>query len=159
MTSAPPPANRRLIEEWLPINELSIEAIRERAAAVPNPAPHQLLVWWARRPLAPARAAVAASLLRADADHDAFIDAMGTYVGVFADQQSLAAGDGDGYAKRRAFTHNLTAAERAWPHETWPPAIPTRWWLTSRPAVGASLSRLDDSASVPTPTTIIPSPP
>ena len=38
---------RRLIEEWLPINEISIEAIRERAGAVPNPAPHQLHVWWA----------------------------------------------------------------------------------------------------------------
>ena len=45
--------NRRLIEEWLPINEISVEAIRERAGAVPNPAPHQLHVWWARRPLAP----------------------------------------------------------------------------------------------------------
>ena len=111
------PANRRLIEEWLPINELSVEAIRERAGAVPNPAPHQLHVWWARRPLAPARAAVAASLLRADADHNAFIDAMGTYIGVFADQQTLAAGNGNGYAKRRAFTHNLTAAERAWLHD------------------------------------------
>ena len=30
---------RRLIEEWLPINELSVEAVRERAGAVPNPAP------------------------------------------------------------------------------------------------------------------------
>ena len=63
MTSKNEPA-RRLIEEWLPINELSIEAIRERAGAVPNPAPHQLHVWWARRPLAPSRAAVAASLLK-----------------------------------------------------------------------------------------------
>ena len=116
MNAAPAPADRRLIEEWLPVNELSVEAIRERAGAVPNPAPHQLHVWWARRPLAPSRAAVAASLLRADADPDAFIDAMGTYGGVFADQQSLAAGHGDGYARRRAFTHNLTDAELAWLH-------------------------------------------
>ena len=52
----------RLIEHWLPINEISIESIRERAGAIPNPAPHQLHVWWARRPLATARAAVAASI-------------------------------------------------------------------------------------------------
>ena len=68
MTSKNEPA-RRLIEEWLPVNELSIEAIRERAGAVPNPAPHQLHVWWARRPLAPSRAAVAASLLLANVGH------------------------------------------------------------------------------------------
>ena len=122
--STPHLQTRRLIEEWLPINELSVEAIRERAGAVPNPAPHQLHVWWARRPLAPARAAVAASLLRADADHAAFIDAMGTYVGVFDDQQALAAGAGDGYAKRRAFTHNLTPAERAWLHDNLAPGNP-----------------------------------
>ena len=115
--TAPPTPNRRLIEEWLPVNELSVEAIRERAGAVPNPAPHRLHVWWARRPLAPSRAAVAASLLRADADPDAFIDAMGTYAGVFADQQRLAAGHDEGYARRRAFTHNLTDAERAWLHD------------------------------------------
>ena len=45
---------RRLIEEWLPINELSIESIRERGAlagsCLPNPV-NQLHVWWARRPL------------------------------------------------------------------------------------------------------------
>ena len=46
----------RLIEKWLPINHISTETIRERAGAVPNPAPHQLHVWWARRPLAPSRA-------------------------------------------------------------------------------------------------------
>ena len=30
---------RRLIEDWLPVNEISIESIRERAGAVPNPRP------------------------------------------------------------------------------------------------------------------------
>ena len=68
--------SRRLIEEWLPINEISIEAIRERAGAVPNPAPHQLHVWWARRPLAPSRAAVCASLLGSNVDHTEFVNVL-----------------------------------------------------------------------------------
>ena len=112
---------RRLIEEWLPINELSIEAIRERAGAVPNPAPHQLHVWWARRPLAPSRASVAASLLNADSDHDIFTSAMGTYPEIVTDQHRIigARSSGgerlkQGYANRRAFTHNLTSDEADW---------------------------------------------
>ena len=119
MTSKNEPA-RRLIEEWLPVNELSIEAIRERAGAVPNPAPHQLHVWWARRPLAPSRAAVAASLLLANVGHASFIDALGTYPGVVDDQRRIdeAKISGvkleEGYANRRAFTHNLTPADADW---------------------------------------------
>ena len=119
MTSKNEPA-RRLIEEWLPINELSIEAIRERAGAVPNPAPHQLHVWWARRPLAPSRAAVAASLLLANVSHASFIDALGTYPGIVDDQRRIdqAKTSGikleEGYANRRAFTHNLTPVEANW---------------------------------------------
>ena len=119
MTAAPADRPRRLIEDWLPINEISVEGIRERAGAVPNPAPHQLHVWWARRPLAPSRAAVAASLLNADADQSDFYDLMGTYAGVHHDAQRLAAANAagsktEGYANRRAFTHNLSAAEADW---------------------------------------------
>ena len=55
---------RRLIEEWLPINELSVEAIREGVLlAGALPPLNWLHVWWARRPLTVSRAAVAASLL------------------------------------------------------------------------------------------------
>ena len=113
-------STRRLIEEWLPINEISIEAIRERAGAVPNPAPHQLHVWWARRPLAPSRAAVAASLLGADVGHDEFISALGTYPGIVHDQHRIedAKASGvkldEGYANKRAFTHNLSPSEAEW---------------------------------------------
>ena len=123
--------NRRLIEDWLPVNEISIEAVRERAGAVPNPEPHQLHVWWARRPLIASRAAVAASLLPADADHDTFMAAMGTYPEIIGDQARIAAAKADGIAlkppvyvnprnsngkdnHKRAFTHNLTDDERAW---------------------------------------------
>ena len=114
------PPSRRLIENWLPINEISVEGIRERAGAVPNPAPHQLHVWWARRPLAPSRAAVAASLLNADADQFGFYDLMGTYAGIHHDAQRLAAANAAGvkadagYTNRRAFTHNLSPEEARW---------------------------------------------
>ena len=115
-----PPTPRRLIEDWLPINEISVEGIRERAGAVPNPAPHQLHVWWARRPLAPSRAAVAAALLKSAADPSQFYALMGTYAGIHHDAQKIAAASAagvkadSGYANRRAFTHNPTPAETAW---------------------------------------------
>ena len=104
----------RLIEEWLPINEISVEAIRERAGAIPNPEPHQLHVWWARRPLAPSRAAVAASMLPTNFGRDEFIAILGTYSGIHHDQERMsdARQQGEnkklGYANRRSFTHNPT---------------------------------------------------
>ena len=120
--------DRRLIEDWLPINELSIESIRERAGAVPNPAVNQLHVWWARRPLAISRASIAASVLPADVEHSKFLDVMGTYPEIVADQVRI-----NNASRRsnkpvyvnpkkpnikgnhpRAFTHNLTSDEAAW---------------------------------------------
>ncbi len=58
-------APSRLIEEWLPIQELGIEAQRERQASSALPPLYFLHVWWARRPLVVSRAAVLASLLPA----------------------------------------------------------------------------------------------
>ena len=119
MTSKNEPA-RRLIEEWLPINELSIEAIRERAGMVPNPAPHQLHVWWARRPLIISRAAVAASLMPADSGPEDFYNLMGTHSGIVEEQRELDIAKETGeklekaYSQKRAFTHNLTPAEADW---------------------------------------------
>ena len=104
----------RLIEEWLPINEISVEAIRERAGAIPNPEPHQLHVWWARRPLAPSRAAVAASMLPTSFSRGEFIATLGTYFGIHHDQERMSnagqQGENEklGYANRRSFTHNPT---------------------------------------------------
>ena len=102
----------RLIEEWLPINEISVEAIRERAGAIPNPEPHQLHVWWARRPLAPSRAAVAASMLPTTFGREEFLAILGTYSGIHHDQERMSdarqQGDNEklGYANRRSFTYN-----------------------------------------------------
>jgi putative DNA methylase len=54
----------RLIEQWLPIQEIGIESRRENSTGL-HPGPNRLHVWWARRPLVASRAAVLASLLPA----------------------------------------------------------------------------------------------
>jgi putative DNA methylase len=51
-----------LIEKWLPIEELGIEAKREGSTGL-HPPPNRLHVWWARRPLTVSRGAILASLL------------------------------------------------------------------------------------------------
>ena len=115
--------SRRLIEDWFPVNEISTEAIRERAGAVPNPAPHQLHVWWARRPLAPSRAAAAASLLSGPPASSEFYGLLGTHPGIVDEQQNIdeAKIQGvrlkQGFSKPRAFTHNLSKTEREWLHQ------------------------------------------
>ncbi|MYB24504.1 MAG: DUF1156 domain-containing protein [Acidimicrobiia bacterium] len=58
-------AGRLLIEEWLPVAELGIESVRERAAASALPPLYFLHVWWARRPLVASAGAVLAGLLPA----------------------------------------------------------------------------------------------
>ncbi|WP_395155190.1 DUF1156 domain-containing protein, partial [Ilumatobacter sp.] len=54
-----------LIEEWLPIKELGIESVRERAAASALPPLSFLHIWWARRPLAASAGTILCSLLPA----------------------------------------------------------------------------------------------
>ena len=63
-------SDTRLIERWLPIAALGIESLRERTPMTPFPAPNRLHVWWARRPLVAARAAVLASVLLLRGEHD-----------------------------------------------------------------------------------------
>src|SRR5258708_35950530 len=70
---------RRLIEDWLPIAEIGIESLRERTPMTPFPAPNRLHVWWARRPLVASRAAILASLLPAEADHEKFKHLLGIH--------------------------------------------------------------------------------
>ena len=74
-----PMSDTRLIERWLPIAEIGIESLRERTPMTPFPAPNRLHVWWARRPLVASRAAVLASLLPSDADHDKFKRILGIH--------------------------------------------------------------------------------
>ena len=110
----------RLIENWLPINEISVEAIREGGALAGHPPVNQLHVWWARRPLVVSRATVAATLLDANADHSQFIRAIGSTATVVAERRQMdeikASGQWSNvaFSNKRAFTHNLTPAERQW---------------------------------------------
>ena len=69
----------RLIERWLPIAALGEESVRERRSMTALPPTYYLHVWWARRPLVAARAAVLASLLPADADRDQFLHVLGIH--------------------------------------------------------------------------------
>ncbi|MGB8644114.1 MAG: DUF1156 domain-containing protein [Anaerolineae bacterium] len=52
-----------LIENWLPIEEIGVEARREHGYGTPFPAPTRLHVWWARRPLIISRAAILGGVL------------------------------------------------------------------------------------------------
>ena len=115
-----PPNPRRLIEDWLPINEISIESIRERAAASALPPLNWLHVWWARRPLATSRAAVAASLLAPGAERAEFYGILGTHPGVIDEQIRLDNAKVRGvklteaYSMPRAFTHDVSRSESEW---------------------------------------------
>ena len=150
MPHTPHTAAPRLIEKWLPINQLSTEAVRERAGAVPNPAPHQLHVWWARRPLAPSRASVLLSLIPQGADGDdtrqAVFDLLGTSPDIHRIAQRLAAAsesgerDKEGYgSRRRAFTHNPQPGELAWLRANLPGANPPAANLPAANLPGANL--------------------
>jgi len=62
---------RLLIEDWLPAGAIGVECIRERSTGQ-QPPDKRLHVWWARRPLTVARAAVLGSLLPPDFPRDVF---------------------------------------------------------------------------------------
>ncbi len=101
----------RLIEKWLPINEVSIEAVREGGALAGHPPVNQLHVWWARRPLIASRAAVAASMLPSDADRSRFLDNIGTTTEVVVARRQMDAIKAEGgwsdvtFPNQRAFLH------------------------------------------------------
>jgi len=105
-------AHGRLIEKWLPINEVSIEAIREGGALAGHPPVNQLHVWWARRPLIASRAAVAASMLPMDADRSRFITNIGTTTEVVTARRKMDAIKAEGgwsdisFPNDRAFKRN-----------------------------------------------------
>ncbi len=112
--------DRRLIEEWLPIAELSVEGPRERTPMTPFPAPNRLHVWWARRPLVASRAAVLASLLPEDADREKFLHVLGIHGDPVAARQAIDRAKRSGrriknpYDYDRAFKYCPTPADRRW---------------------------------------------
>jgi adenine-specific DNA methylase len=106
----------RLIEKWLPIAALGVEAVRERTPMTPFPAPNRLHVWWARRPLIASRAAVLASLLPADVTPQDFNRAIGIHGDPVSARTriSLAKKTGENlglnpYGYARAFQHRPTS--------------------------------------------------
>ena len=102
----------RLIEQWLPINEISVESVREGGTLAGRPAVNQLHVWWARRPLIASRATVAASMLPADTRRDQFVLNIGTTPEVvnIRTQMDSAKAEGEwsdiSFSTKRAFLHN-----------------------------------------------------
>src|ERR1039458_6146414 len=116
-----PMSDTRLIERWLPITEIGIESLRERTPMTPFPAPNRLHVWWARRPLVSARAAILASLLPADADHDKFTHLLGIHGDPAASRRKIDVArrtgvrfEGKAYSYERAFKYSLSDKDREW---------------------------------------------
>ena len=112
---------RRLIEEWLPIAELSEECTRERRSMTALPPIYYLHVWWARRPLVAARAAVMASLLPADTDRARFLHALGIHGDPVAVRKKIERAKRTNtnlginpYGYGRAFTYSLSQKEQEW---------------------------------------------
>jgi putative DNA methylase len=113
-------SERRLIEEWLPIGALGEESVRERRSMTALPPTYYLHVWWARRPLVASRAAVLASLLPADADHDKFLHAIGIHGDPVLTKRRIDAAKRTGedlglnpYGYSRAFQYTPDAKEKA----------------------------------------------
>ena len=111
----------RLIERWLPIAELGIESVRERTPMTPFPAPNRLHVWWARRPLVAARAAILASLLPADVDRERFMRVIGILGDPVATRRKIDAArrrgerfEGKAYSYPRAFGYVANLNDRNW---------------------------------------------
>ncbi|MGA7830364.1 MAG: DUF1156 domain-containing protein [Terracidiphilus sp.] len=125
-------SDRRLIEEWMPIGALGEESVRERRSMTSLPPTYYLHVWWARRPLVASRAAILASLLPADADHDKFLHAVGIHGDPVAAKARIAAADrrgdrlgSDAYGYKRAFTYAPTNSELLSIHELFSDSAPT----------------------------------
>ena len=114
-------SDRRLIEDWLPIAELSEECVRERRSMTALPPIYYLHVWWARRPLVASRAAVLASLLPADADRKKFLHCLGIHGDPVeakrriddAKREKRSLGPNP-YGYRRAFSYTPDSGDRQW---------------------------------------------
>ncbi len=112
---------RRLIERWLPIAALGEESVRERRSMTALPPTYYLHVWWARRPLVASRAAIMASLLPEDADHEKFMHMLGIHGDPVAAKIRIAKATREGrrlgadaYGYPRAFGYLPSKEELEW---------------------------------------------
>src|SRR5262245_16309979 len=84
------------------------------------PAPYYLHVWWARRPLVASRAAILASLLPADADHEKFLHMIGIHGDPVAAKRIIDGARRSGqrvenpYTYDRAFSYSPTGLDLRW---------------------------------------------
>jgi len=113
--------DRRLIEEWLPIAELSEESTRERRAMTALPPTYYLHVWWARRPLVASRAAVLGSLLPEYVDREKFVHVLGIHGDPVSVRRRIDVAKRTGehlgqnpYGYKRAFIYSPAPDELAW---------------------------------------------
>jgi putative DNA methylase len=110
----------RLIERWLPIGALGEESVRERRSMTALPPIYYLHVWWARRPLVASRAAILASILPANADHNNFLHMIGIHGDPVSARRKMDAAKRTGvrvdnpYGWGRAFSHNPDETDKAW---------------------------------------------
>ena len=114
-------ADRRLIEDWMPIAAIGIESVRERTPMTPFPAPNRLHVWWARRPLVASRAAILGALLPVSADHKKFLHVLGIHGDPVEAKKRIAQATKDdvrlgkeAYGYARAFSYTPTEKDLAW---------------------------------------------
>ena len=91
----------------------------------PFPAPNRLHVWWARRPLVAARAAILASVLPNNADRERFLHMLGIHGDPVASRRRIDAArrrgerfEGNAYSYRRAFGHIPNSDDRKWLEES-----------------------------------------
>ena len=70
-----------LIAKWFPINEVSVESVRERSTGY-NPPTSRIHVWFARRPHATSRAAVLGSLIPSEGKNEDVLKLLGIPAGV-----------------------------------------------------------------------------
>ena len=87
----------------------------------PFPAPNRLHVWWARRPLVAARAAVLASLLPEDADRERFMHAIGIHGDPVSTRRRLEVAKRSDknlgpnpYGYKRAFAYTPSDEDKEW---------------------------------------------
>ena len=100
------PANSPLIEHYLPIDEISIESIRERAAASALPPINWLHVWWSRKPLTTSRAAVAASLMSDDASRADLLVTLGIPETLLAEHAAILEARAKGVRSANGYSQN-----------------------------------------------------
>lgn len=109
-----------IVSTWFPIEEVSVESVRERSASSALPPLYFLHVWFARRPLATSRAAILGTLLPRNVKRKDFLKLLGipADVNLRKAQDELARAKSLGkrlavnpYTWERSYKHVPTAGE------------------------------------------------